>query len=304
MSMVTIIGGISADIEGRADNMLLHAESNPGVINISYGGAGRNISENLGRLRIDTKFFSVVGDDLIGRTAIRELADIGVDVSGVKTLEGEGTSMYISILDIMGDMELGLCNVGALEKISTDFIDEIADNLDDSKIIALDTNLSEELLAYAIDRFSGIPLFLDPVSTTKAERAKNLIGNFHTIKPSRAEAEVLLDMEIRSPEALEEAGRAFIEKGVGKVFISLSAGGVYYTDGKESGIERPKVKPIEAGYTLGAGDAFSAGCIYSHIKGYDLKRTADIALSVSAMSMEVKAPVNPGLSVETIEERT
>lgn len=303
MSTATIIGGITVDIEGRPESRLIHADSNPGSISITYGGVGRNIVENLCRLGVDVKFISIVGNDLTGRTAVRELSDLGADVSGIKVLAEENTAMYISILDIVGDMELALCNMDALEKISPTIIDEVAQGSSESKIIGLDTNLTEDVLSYATERLGDKPLFLDPVSTTKAERAKRIIGKFHTIKPNRSEAEILLDMEIRDPKALEKAGHAFIEKGVKQVFISLAAGGVYFTDGNKAELIKPFGVPNSIGSSTGAGDAFSAAVIYSFIKGYDIRKAALFSLAAASLAMESKSPVNPQLRLENIEEK-
>jgi pseudouridine kinase len=296
INAVTIIGGIMADIEGRPDSRLIYADSNPGTISIAYGGVGRNIAENLARYGSEVGFFSIVGDDLIGKASVKELEDAGVDVSGVKFLVGQNTAMYISILDIMGDMELGLCNMDTLEKVSSEFIDEVAEKSSCSKVIALDTNLTEDTLGYAVERLGDKALFLDPVSTVKAARAKDLIGKFHMIKPNRAEAEVLLDMEIRDPRALVKAGKAFIEKGVTKVFISLSAGGVYYTDGKNSGLLKSVGKIGKNGSATGAGDAFSAGIIFGYINGYEIRETAKFSLISAYLTMKSKSAVNPDIS--------
>jgi pseudouridine kinase len=303
MSEAIIIGGVTADIEGHPYGMLVYEDSNPGTISINFGGVGRNIAENLGRLGASVGFYSVVGDDLVGKTALRELADLGVDVTGVKLLAGENTAMYISILNLVGDMELALSNMDALERISPQLIDEAALSAADAKIVALDTNLTEDTLGYAIERMGSKPLFLDPVSTVKAERAKKYIGKFHTIKPNRAEAEILLDMEIRDPKALEEAGKAFIDKGVKRAFISLSAGGVYYTDGVDSGFHKSIGNLEGKGSATGAGDAFSAGVIYSFINQYDMSRTLKFSLAASSIAMEAKAAVNHDISLYEVERR-
>lgn len=303
MSEVIVIGGITADIEGHPYERLVHADSNPGKITIAYGGVGRNITENLGRLGVSVGMFSVAGEDLTGRAAVRELADLGVDVSGVRLLPGESTAMYISILNIIGDMELAISNMDALERISPDIIDAAAQTASGAKMVALDTNLTEETLAYAIERLGHKPLFLDPVSTVKAERAKNLIGSFHTIKPNRAEAEVLLDMEIRDPRALEKAGKLFIEKGVKRVFISLSAGGVYFTDGVQADLLKPLSGLSGTGSATGAGDAFSAAAIYGFINGYDIEKTTHFSLAAASLAMESKAAVNRELTLSEIKRR-
>lgn len=303
MSEVIVIGGVTADIEGKPFGMLVHADSNPGTISITFGGVGRNIAENLVRMKVGTSFISVVGDDLMGRLALRELEEIGMDVSRVEMSKEESTAIYISILDIVGDMELALSNMDALEKISEELIDRAALGLKDAKVVVLDTNLREESLAYAVEKLGEKPLFLDPVSTAKAVRAKNLIGHFHTIKPNRAEAEVLLDMEIKDPEALKKAGEAFIEKGVKRVFISLSSGGVYYTDGKDSGLVRPIGGIPEDGSATGAGDAFSAGAIYGFVNDFTMAETVSFSMAASTMAMEAKSAVNPAISLEEINRR-
>ncbi len=299
MSEVSMIGGITADIEGNPYKQLIHGDSNPGRISMSYGGVGRNITENLARMGASVNFISVAGDDLAGRGAVRELRDIGVNVENVKLLQEENTAVYMSILNILGDMELGLCNMDVLERISVDFIDAAYHSIKSSKMVGIDTNLTEETLEYVTGKLNDIPVFLDPVSVTKAERAKKIIGRFHTVKPNRMEAEILTGMTIMSGEELEKAGQWFIGQGVKKVFITLGPGGVYYRDEKESGMIRPK--PVEIASATGAGDAFSAAIIYSYLKGYDIKKTAEAGMAAARIAMQSKSAVNSQMSGEILQ---
>ncbi len=300
MRDVSIIGGITADIEGTPYNQLIQGDSNPGKISMSYGGVGRNITENLARMGISVNFISVAGDDLAGRGAVRELEDIGVNVEHVRLLKEENTAVYMSILNIVGDMELALCNMDVLERISCEFIDSAFDSMKHSRIIGIDTNLTEDVMKYATERFEGIPLFLDPVSVTKAERARKIIGRFHTIKPNRMEAEILSGMSITSGEELNRAGQWFIDQGVKRVFITLGPGGVYYRDEKESGVIRPE--PAKVVSATGAGDAFSAALIYSFLKGFDMKRAAETGMAAAAAAMQSKSAVNSCMSEDMIRK--
>jgi pseudouridine kinase len=299
MKKISIIGGITADIEGTPYNRLIHGDSNPGKIALSYGGVGRNITENLARMGANVGFVSVAGDDFPGRGALRELKELGVNVEHVKLLPEENTAVYMSILNIVGDMELALCNMDVLERISNTFIDEVAEDIGDSAIIGIDTNLTAETLADTADKLSGIPLFLDPVSVTKAERAKNIIGRFHTIKPNRMEAEVLSGIRITSEEELEKAGQWFLSEGVERVFISLGAGGVYFTDRTDSGILRPK--PVKVVSATGAGDAFSAAVLYGFVQGLSVKETALYGMAAAAVTLESKTSVNSMMSQEKLK---
>lgn len=299
MSDVSIVGGITADIEGTPYHQLIQGDSNPGKISISYGGVGRNITENLARIGVSVDFISVAGDDLAGRGAVRELEDIGVNTENVQLLKEENTAVYMSILNLVGDMELALCNMDVLERISRDFIDTVCESVKDSRIIGIDTNLTEDVLEYATDKFKEVPLFLDPVSVTKAERAKKIIGRFHTIKPNRMEAEILSGMSIMSGEELDQAGQWFIEQGVKRVFITLGPGGVYYRDGDNSGVIRPK--PMQIVSATGAGDAFSAALIYSYLKEFDVKKAAETGMAAAAVAMQSKSAVNSLISEEMLQ---
>lgn len=303
MSEIIIIGGITVDIEGHPHQQLVFQDSNPGKISIAYGGVGRNIAENLARLGATVSFYSVVGNDMPGRGALRDLSDLGVDVSGTFILEDENTAMYLSILNLVGDMELALCNMDALERISTDLIDQAALASNEVKMVALDTNLTEETLAYAVDRFRGKPLFLDPVSTAKAKRAREVIGRFHTIKPNRAEAEVLSGIEILDPQALNKAGDWFLEQGVKRVFITLSSGGVYYQDETTTGILPGMAKIADSGSATGAGDAFSAAVLYGFLREENTVDLARLGMAAASIGMESKAAVNPLMSREELERR-
>jgi pseudouridine kinase len=206
----------------------------------------------------------------------------------------------MSILNIIGDMELGLCNMDVLERISIDFIDSAYDSLKNSKIVGIDTNLTEETLEYVTTRLEDIPIFLDPVSVTKAERARKLIGRFHTIKPNRMEAEILSGMTIMSAEELENAGQWFLEQGVKRVFITLGPGGVYYRDEKASGVIRPE--PVNIVSATGAGDAFSAAILYSYLKGFDIRKSAKMGMAAARIAMQAKTAVNSRMSGEMLQE--
>lgn len=300
MSDVSIIGGITADIEGTPYNQLIQGDSNPGKISMSYGGVGRNITENLARMGASVRFVSVAGDDFAGKGAVRELEDIGVDTEYVKLLQEENTAVYMSILNLMGDMELALCNMDVLERISIDFIDAAYEGIKNAQVVGIDTNLTEETLEYTTRKLKDIPIFLDPVSVTKAERAKKIIGRFHTIKPNRMEAEILSGLTIMSGEELERAGQWFIDQGVKRVFITLGAGGVFYQDEKESGLLKPN--PVNIISATGAGDAFSAAILYSYLKGFDIKKTAEVGMAAAAIALQSKSAVNRQISEEMLRQ--
>lgn len=63
---ITVIGGSNIDIQGVPNKSLVLFDSNPGKVDISLGGVGRNIADNICRLGINTKLISAIGNDLYG----------------------------------------------------------------------------------------------------------------------------------------------------------------------------------------------------------------------------------------------
>ena len=191
MAKIAVIGGINIDIEGTPFKPLLKEDSNPGRIEMSFGGVGRNIVENVARAGGDAAMISVIGDDHMGESAVRHLYNLGVDVQGIETIEGRNSSMYLSVLNHQHDMEMAISDMDILDELTMDTVLLHEDVLRDADVICLDANLKEDLLDSASRLLAdwGKKLFFDPVSANKAGKAKNCIGRFYAIKPNRMEAE-------------------------------------------------------------------------------------------------------------------
>lgn len=295
MAEITVIGGINIDIEGCPRRPLVEADSNPGDIAISFGGVGRNIVENVARLGGDVAMVSLTGDDFLGVNARNQLADLGVDVSDIVHVTGYNTGMYLSILNHQKDMALAICNMDILEQITPEFLESKMQKLSQSEIVGVDCNLDFKTLDF-ITGHLDVPLFLDPVSASKAERVQSIIGRFHTIKPNRIEAEILSGIEIKDETSLRKAGDWFCRQGVRRVFISLGEAGAYYKD--EAGEGVIGTVPVQVVSATGAGDAFSAAILMGFIKGMTARDTARLGIACASMALEERTAVNQSISWE------
>ncbi len=298
MQEITIIGGINVDIEGVPYDKLLRADSNPGQITVKFGGVGRNIVENIARLDQKVSMISITGDDFQGTSAKEHLTKLGVDVSNIYTIENETTAMYLSILNSQNDMEVAICNMDILEKLTCDFFKDKIDNLKKSKIIGIDCNLNVPLLEYLTEELSSIPLFLDPVSASKSPRIKPLIGKFHTIKPNKMEAEIISDIKITDDESLHKAAHWFLKQGVKQVFITLGIDGMYYLSESEEGYVPSAAKNILS--ATGAGDSVSAAIVVGTIKKMSMKEIAEFSMAAASITMESMQTVSPDMSLKKI----
>lgn len=297
---VTVVGGANVDIVGFPYENLKMKDSNPGKACISLGGVGRNIGENLARLGVDTKLITIIGDDTYGKLIVDEGMKIGLDMSDSLILQDHSTSTYLSILDEKGDIGVALSSMDILRKMSISFIEEKRDIIENSKVCVVDTNLPKDILEYMVTNFQT-NYFLDPVSTTKAKKIKDIIGYFHTITPNKIEAEILSGRKINGEKDLKLVGKYFVDKGVKRVIISLGEKGIYYFDNnREIRIVPPKANVIN---TTGAGDAFTAGLAYAYFNNFNIEKTLKFGLGMSIVTLEDSRTINPKISEEKINEK-
>lgn len=293
--VIAVLGGIAVDLEARPYKKLLMKDSNPGHLEIACGGVGRNIAENLQRMGdLHVLFFSAVGEDVYAEKALQSIASIGVDTTFVCRLPQFNTATYLSILDENGDMALAVAAMDIFDQISLDMLKKVASAFDMVDFIVLDANLSKDVLEYAAERFKNQRIFLEPVSVEKAGKASDILNRCHTIKPNKAEAEILSGVKIRTEADLEKAGEALLGKGVKRVFISLGEQGVFYMDKMGSGKVPPpeKLKPVS---TTGAGDAMSAAIVRSTVMGRDMDRIARDAVLAASRTLQVESAVNENI---------
>ena len=301
MADITVIGGINIDIEGSPFRPLVMGDSNPGQIRLSFGGVGRNITENVARSGGNVAMISVVGDDFMGQSAVRQLSELGVDTSGILTLKGRTSSMYLSLLNHQHDMELAVSDMEILDALTAEILQSSSELLAASKAVALDGNLDEELLGQAIAMVKGKKLFFDPVSANKAVKGVHHIGSFYAIKPNRIEAEVLSGMKIETEGDLYRAADWFLMQGVRQVFITLNRDGVFFCDEDHRGIIRPgEVNLVSA---TGAGDSFSAMILLGMAEGREIEETAKMGMAAASIAMESPSAVNDKLNRQEIMRR-
>ncbi|MGL5315413.1 MAG: PfkB family carbohydrate kinase [Peptostreptococcaceae bacterium] len=297
---ITVIGGSNIDIQGVPNNALVMFDSNPGKVDISLGGVGRNIADNICRLGIDTKLISAVGNDLYGNQILSECKSFGIDVTDCYISNEIPTSMYISILNDVNDMQVAISHMDILEKIDVDYINSKHQYINDSLAIVIDTNLSKEVIDYITSTYSHIPIFVDTVSTTKCMKIKDIISKFNTIKLNKYEAEALCDIKINTIDDLEFCSKHLISQGVEKVFITLGKDGVFCaTNDTNIKIDSVKVDIVSA---TGAGDAFTAGLVYSHLNGFDIEYAAKFSMAASIIALSHENTINPNMSVDNIKK--
>lgn len=298
---VAVIGGANIDVHGRSTQPLRSQDSNPGEVQISAGGVGRNIAENLARLGVDTRFISAVGDDHHGQVLMRLSREAGIDVQNVIEIPSATTSTYLSVLDDCGDMLVAINDMSIIDKLTVDRLQPLQAMLKQSALIVVDANLPTETLAWLSETFLGTPIFADTVSTAKAPRLGAHLQHIHTLKTGTIEVEALLGQDVRNKAQLVRAAKILHSEGVKRVFITRGENGVFYSDDDQSGSQKIATSKHDIRNAGGAGDAFLAGLAYSWLEDWSLQASLDFSLAAADITLAHPGTSNPALSLGLVE---
>lgn len=299
-SYAAVVGGVNVDIGGTSFAPLVDSDSNPGTVTISLGGVGRNIAHNLSLLGTDVELLTAYGDDLNGERVAASCSELGIDLSHALRLAGQSTSTYLYIADNKGEMSLAVSDMEICNRITPAYLASQMGLLKNAQVVVADCNLPSEALAFLAAN-CPVPLFVDPVSTIKAEKIRPILDKIHTLKPNRLEAELLSGVKIESNEDVVKAADKLMEMGVHRLFISLGGDGVFAAMGDEK-VWLPNI-PGKLVNTTGCGDSFMAAIVWAYLQGMDLKSTALAGLAAGSITMEANATINPQMSEQALKAR-
>ena len=295
-----VVGGVNMDIGGWSQGPLIPRDSNPGRVRMSLGGVGRNIAHNLCLLGADVRLLTAFGDDMSAQKLAASCGELGIDISQALQVPGAATSTYLFLAGPDGDMELAVSDMDIYRHVTPAYLSARSALLDNAQLIIVDANIPEESIAWLAAN-AKVPLFADPVSTTKAAKLKGSLGRLHTLKPNRIEAELLSGVPITGEESLHRCADALLATGLRRVFISLGGDGVFAAD--PSGRCLLPCLPAKMVNTTGCGDAFMAAIAWAYLEGTDLENTARAGLAASAIAMESEETINPAMSAEGVRCR-
>lgn len=297
---IAVIGGANIDIEGAPIGSLKMKDSNPGVVNKTFGGVARNIAENISKMGLDAKLITLVGGDSHGKDLMDYCRKKGIDTSYSLMLERESTSTYISILDEEGDMAVAISHMDIMSKMDIPFIKKRTSVIKGALLCIVDTNIPLETLEYLLKNFKETEFIADTVSLEKSKKLKNLLPYIDTLKPNKIEAEALSGINISTKEDAKNAAEIIIRRGVKNIFLSLGKEGVYYSNGSENGFIRPP--EINITTATGAGDAFLAGVTYGKSESRSIKRQAMYGISASISVLTKDKNRENNLDINSINE--
>lgn len=292
-----VVGGANMDIGGRPAAAMVPRDSNPGTVIFSPGGVGRNIAHNMALLGCDVRFVSAFGSDTSGTELADSCRQAGIDISAAPVLEGARSAVYLFINNQDGEMELAVSDMAIYEQMTPQFLEARMDTVNRAAICVADTNPPLETLAY-LARHCVPPLVVDPVSTTKARRIKELLPFIHTLKCNRVEAAVLSGIDITDDASLQRAAQALLSAGVRQAVVTMGGEGALCAS--QEGLVRLPACRTDVANVTGGGDAFTAALARALMEGRPLEEAAKEGLAAGALAVSHRDTIHPRMHADRV----
>lgn len=287
MGKILIIGAANIDLIAIPDSKLRMRDSNIGKANISFGGVGRNLVENLARLGHEVHFLTALGNDPYGIALRDDLEKLSVNIKE-SIFASERSGYYLAICDALGDMQVAVCDNEINERINPEYLKSKLDYINTFEHFVFDTNLSFASLKFLFENTSG-KIYLDATSISKGKLIEPYLSKISVLKGNRVEIKALA----KAGADIEEEIKSLLKKGVERVVLTSGPGPVYYNlNGKVESIMPPPATPVS---TTGSGDAFLSGVIHGILLERPFSECIAFGIKAAAATMMVYGACNPNL---------
>lgn len=294
-------GSCNIDYVYSLDHIVAEGETETtGRLETFPGGKGLNQSVALAKAGASVYHAGCVGED--GGMLTTVLAENGVDISLIKTVEGKNGHAIIQVSK-EGKNSIFLYP-GSNEKVTKDYIDEVLEKFDEGDIILLQNEISN--IKYITEKAykKGMSIFLNPSPFNE---------KIEELDFSMLSCIILNEVEATAISGLESISEniSYFRKhfpGV-KVMLTLGEKGcVYFDDSAEIKQSAFRVKAVD---TTAAGDTFTGYFITGLSRGVAIEKvlktaSAASAISVSRMGAAPSIPVMAEVveSIDCLEENT
>ena len=245
---ICVIGGANVDITASSRDAFRVGDSNPGSVEVSWGGVARNIAHNLCLLGDEVELLTIFGGGVFGPVIAAACRGLGIGIDHSEIAPDGTNSFFVCINNADGELVGGVADMNATEGMTPQWLSRRMAVIEGADAVVADANSSAESLAWLIDNCSR-PLYLDAVSVAKAGRIREAVAlsrrkSFFALKCNALENAVL--------EGLSGCRRRYVSVGAEGLRVE--------EDGRRW--EFPALPCLVRSVT-GGGDALLAGIVHA-----------------------------------------
>ncbi|MES0880420.1 ribokinase [Roseibium sp. SCP14] len=278
--MITVFGSINLDLVVAVPRLPTAGETVAGPDHQTFpGGKGGNQALAARRAGAKVAMTGAVGQDAFAAPALENLRKDGVDLSGVRSLEGTTGLAFIGI-DPSGENQILEAN-GANARIDPEWL---LSGLTTGDTLMLQGDLPFESFSRALEiaRQAGVSVFWNPAPVPEASLF-SCLDEVDTLVVNETEA-----VEIARHLSLSGEPNVFVDQLTTpsrSVVVTLGAEGVVAGQGgRRLKFKSPEIQAVD---TTGAGDAFCGAMAAALDGGVDFERAVKEGIAAGALACTV-----------------
>lgn len=283
MSKIVVVGSSNTDMVVKTERFPEPGETILGGDFYMFpGGKGANQAVAAARAGGEITFVCCLGDDLFGQNALKGYVKEGIDVDSVKIVENEASGVALITVNGEGENEIVVAS-GTNALLSPEHLEAQIGAISNAQIFLTQLETPTETIAFlaAYCKTKSQRLIINPAPAQALDDI--VLNGLFLITPNETETKILTGIEVTDEASLENAGSAFLEKGVQNVIVTLGSKGSFFMNAAESFIvPAPKVKAVD---TTAAGDVFNGVLTVCLAQGKGWKESMAFASKAAALAV-------------------
>ncbi len=280
---ILVIGSANMDMVVSCERLARPGET---ILADSFGmypgGKGANQAVACARLGGNVQLLCKMGGDAFQNDLVAGLERDGVGLRYLLTDGETPTGIALIAVDRDGQNEIIVAS-GSNMTLTADEVEDCNDAMADVNVVLLQLEIPLETVMRSAElaQDHGATVILNPAPAQ--ELPGELLEKVDYLTPNEHEAERLTGMRVGSVNEAERAGATLLNRGVGRVLITMGAQGVVVVTREFT--DHYPAHEVRAVDTTAAGDAFNGALALSLARGEVLGEAIDFANRVAALSV-------------------
>lgn len=276
---VAVVGSLNADVTLPVDRLPGPGETvlTCGPAHLAFGGKGANQAAAAAAFGGQVAMIGRVGNDDNGHRIVADLAERGIDHSGVLRTDGERTGTAMIAVDRSGE-NLIIVDPGANSRLEPR--DVAAAPLAHSAVLLVQLEIPLQAVTAAV-RAARALVVLNPAPATPLDPA--ILDFVHVLVPNRSELATLAGARLPgSLDGIARLARKFASAA--DVVVTLGQDGALVVPGDGGQAAHIAAPRIDVTDGTGAGDCFCGALAVLLAEGADLVSAARVAVAAATIS--------------------
>ena len=282
---ICVVGASNLDLISYVPRLPKMGETLHGSrFHMGFGGKGANQAVMAAKLGARVTMITKLGRDIFGENTLKNFQSLGIDTRHVLFTDRASSGVAPIAVDPEGHNAI-IIVTGANDLLTEAEIEAARPRIAEAQVMVcqLEIPLSLTLAAMRVARQEKVTTIFNP-APARPELDAELYSLSDIFCPNESETELLTGLPVRSPQEASSAARVLLERGAGKVILTLGENGSLLASRQESRhVPAVRVKAVDS---TGAGDAYVGSLAYFLAAGKPIAEAMRRANHIAAISVQ------------------